>query len=175
MTEFVAFWLLVSFVHSGPHVQVHNRLHMGTMGLEGGIFAKGGEVRYAGGGGEIFEDDEISVKKFRFIPQIFGAISYGRNSPRWQLHAICSGHSCRRSVQEFAHLICLVPSTGSCSQFCLILTSSFPPTLCLRLQFFGKAWRTSFVVFFMDEKEDEAEKASESVACVIKRNACLSL
>jgi len=27
----------------------------------------------------------------------------------------------------------------------------------------------------MNEKEDEAEKASESVACVIKRNACLSL
>jgi len=30
----------------------------------------GGDIQH--GGGEIFGDDEISLSKFRFLPQIFG-------------------------------------------------------------------------------------------------------
>jgi len=51
-----------------------------------------------------------------------------------QLRARCGAHSCGRSMQEFAYLLCEVLSTGSCSQFGLILRPhrvavSFPPTL----------------------------------------------
>jgi len=83
---------------------------------------------------------------------------YEKNSPpKWQLHTRCGGHSCRRSVHEFmsawvhesAHLLCHAPSTGSSSQFCLILhphrvAIPFPPS-------FASPWRNSFVQVHMEQ------------------------
>ena len=54
------------------------------------------------------------------------------------------GHSCHRSVQELAHMLCRVPLMGSCSQICVIVhphhvAVPFPPT-------FASPWRNSFVL-----------------------------
>jgi len=60
--------------------------------------------------------------------------SLSANIPsKWQLYASCSGHSCCRSVQALAHMLCRVPPMGSCRQFCFILHPHrvpfpFPPT-----------------------------------------------
>ena len=88
---------------------------------------------------EMLEDEEISVGNFKFLPKIFWGEQIGQ--PR----ARC-GPRCHRSVHEFPYLFCYVPSTGSFSQFCLILhprrvAVPFPPA-------FASPWRNSFVQIY---------------------------
>jgi len=69
--------------------------------------------------------------------------SQQNSPPKWQLRTRCGGHSCRRSMQAFADMLCHVPSMGSCSQFCLILQPhrvAVPFTL-----IFASPWWHSFV------------------------------
>ena len=69
--------------------------------------------------------------------------SQQNSPPKWQLRTRCGGHSCRRSMQAFADMLCHVPSMGSCSQFCLILQPhrvALPFTL-----IFASPWWHSFV------------------------------
>ena len=70
-------------------------------------------------GGEIFGDDEISVGNFRYPPNIGGGIllpnGAARKMQRAQLWQISSKMRCSSVPQ--------VPTTGSCSQFCLFLHS----------------------------------------------------
>jgi len=59
--------------------------------------------------------------------------SLSANIPSKQLRASCSRHSCCRSVQALAHMLCHVPPMGFWSQFCFILhphcvSFPFPPT-----------------------------------------------
>jgi len=94
-------------------------------------------------GGEIFWDDEISVSKFRFLPQMFGGgiLVIGSNPPppNGSCAQSCDRHSCRRWVQALVRMLYQAPSMGFCSQFGLILhphrvAVPFPPT-------FATPWR----------------------------------
>ena len=65
------------------------------------------------------------MRNLRFDPQTFGGGYFAHreqtNPPKWLLRTRCGGHRCRRSMQALAHMLCLVPSIGSCSQFFLTL------------------------------------------------------
>ena len=73
-------------------------------------------------------------------------ISQKRNMhahPQTEVRARCGGHRSRSSVQVLVRILCHVPSTDSCSHFCLVLQPHrvavpFPPT-------FALPWRNNFV------------------------------
>ena len=119
-------------------------IHREIMGLEGGGSSLGVEGRNCGGGVVNWWN---SSEQFQICsPNNWGSYlaPYEQNSPpKWQLRTRCSGHSCRRSVQALARMLCQVPSMSFCSQFCSILhphrvAVPFPPN-------FWSPWRNSFV------------------------------